>query len=64
MLKAELELYSHYMLIDHLNSQKNYNETFDKDTIEKPQIKSRPDLFQHKLISQVILFSAEKKKKS
>ena len=52
------------MLIDHLNSQKNYNDIFDKDTAEKPQIKSRPDLFKHHLISQVILFSAEQKKKS
>jgi len=56
MLKAELQLYSHYMLIDHLNNQKHYNELFDRDSIEKPVMKSRPDIFSHPIIKKMILF--------
>ena len=56
MLKAELQLYSHYMLINHLNNQKHYNDLFDRDSTEKPVMKSRPDLFSHPIIKKIILF--------
>ena len=44
------------MLINQLNSQKNFAEFLEKEVGEEKQMKTRPDIFDHAIIKKLTLF--------
>jgi hypothetical protein len=50
------------MLINYLNSQKNFNELFEKEAGNNRSIKSKPEIFSHRIIKKLVLFSGEQER--